>query len=860
MVRDPLTARLATLFRTAWPLAGLPRGWATADYRVAGGGIDVTRKPTSNEWQQISALFDTLVDLPAETREQRLTRLQADSFVIEQLRSLLSAEGEPGVLDGSASTSGAAAGDDDTPSDYASLAPGASVGSFRIERLIGRGGMGEVYLAHREGAAFDQRVALKLLRPEAAGRTRLFDSERRLLAGLEHPGIARLIDGGLAPDGRPFMALEYVEGQEITAWCAAHKADLNTRLTLFLGLCDAVEYAHARLVLHLDIKPSNILVDSEGRARLLDFGVAKIIDAAALDRTMTQALLTPDYAAPEQFGGARPTAATDVYALGAVLFELLAGRGPWQFDDAPLPTVLRRLLHDDPSYPSRVTEKRGMPAAQIRGDLDAIVMKAMRRDPAGRYAAVTALADDIRRYLAFEPVHARGGTARYRAGRFLRRNRWAAGAAAVALLVLLVGAGGVAWQARETRVERDIARSEARKAEAVNNALSLMFRNAEDFGAGQSTTARDLLNDSAKRVVTEAGDPSETSAVVLALSELYLNIGDNVGAETLLAEAVRRRIGAADPVVRAKIDAALGNVKGATGKPDEALALLDQADKVYATDPGRFRKERLESNAARAQILRLQGNRDVAIKLLLDAQPEAEREYAENPRALLTAYNNLAVHLVEANRLDELDAVLKRADTAIARMHQAQSPLALSLLQMRGGWYTRKGDQLSALRIFKQATALRRKLYGPSMQLSIDLMQTGIVMLGVKQIEQGVQVLVEAKQMARTYGGPDTQVTQMIGINLAGAYAHLGDFAKARAELAEVQPGLEKAGRDKLLYGVFLRGRFELDVKEKRLADAKADLDAAETVFVKLGEPARPFAESIRPLRKRLADAKAGAK
>ena len=814
----------------------------------------MTRKPTQSEWAEISRYFDTLVDLPGETREAKLGRLKADPFVIDQLRSLLDAEGAAGVLDAPAALTGDAA----ESSTYASLPPDAIVGGFRIERLIGRGGMGEVYLAHRDGAGFAQRVALKMLRPEAAGRVRLFDAERRLLAGLEHPGIARLIDGGVAPDGRPFMALEYVEGRDITGWCAEHRCDLPTRLKLMLELCDAVEYAHAHLVLHLDIKPSNIMIDSDGRARLLDFGVARLVDAAALDRTMTQGLLTPDYAAPEQFGGGRATVATDVYALGAVLFELLAGRGPWQFDDAPLPTVLRRLLHDDPDYPSRVTAEGGIAAARLRGDLDAIVMKAMRRDPADRYAGVAAFAADIRRYLNFEPVKARGGTTAYRARRFLRRNRWTAAAAAIALLVLLVGAAGIAWQARKTAVERDIARAEARKAEAVNNAMSLMFRNAKDFGAGGSATARDLLDDSARRLVeSHDQDAPETAAIVSAITELYADIGDVVGAEILLDRALAKGVGRGDPVATAKLELDAGTMKAVTGKMDEAKALLDRSDRVWATDPARFRKQRLDATSARAQMLRMTGSRDAAIKLLMETLPEAEQEYAENPRNLLIRYNNLAVHLVESSRLDELDAVLKRGEAAVVRLKQTRSPLAISLLQIRGGWYSRKNDHAAALRTFRRCAALRSALYGPSTPLAADLMQMGNMLLSLNQIAEAIPVLNEARQMAVTYSSAESQVTQMTTMLLGSAYGRVGEVAKSRAALTGIEPIVAGPGRETLLYGIFLRSRYELDIAERRFADAAADLDAAERIFKSIGAPAKPYSDSIKTLRARLVETKA---
>lgn len=301
---------------------------------------------------------------------------------------MLAAAAAGGILD-----------DDTAPAEagYSSLLPGQVVGSFTIDRLIGRGGMGEVYAAHRTAADFDQRVALKLLRPEAAGHGDLFDRERRLLARLEHPGIARLIDGGVVDDGRPSMAIEHVDGVPVDAWCRDHDADLATRLALVIAMCDAVGFAHANLVIHRDLKPSNILVDGGGRVRLLDFGLARLVDDAGL--TLTP--MSPDHAAPEQLENAAPTIATDVHAPGVVMFELLAGRYPWGGGGSGgLPAIVRRVLTSDPPSPSVVTAGAlagAIPTRRLAGDLDAIVMKAMRRAPADRYRSAADMADDIRR-------------------------------------------------------------------------------------------------------------------------------------------------------------------------------------------------------------------------------------------------------------------------------------------------------------------------------------------------------------------------------------------------------------------------------------------------------------------------------
>lgn len=811
------------------------------------------RQPTPAEWTRINILFDRLLDAQPDQRETALGRSGEDDYVTGQVRAMLAAHATTGLLDAPIAAPGDTA---DTGAAYASLASGDVVGGFRILRLIGRGGMGEVYLAERDDARFAQRVALKLLRPEAAGRLTRFDAERRLLATLEHPGIARFIDGGLAPDGRPFMAIEYVEGSPVMAWCTAHGATLEQRLDLMLQLCDAVSHAHGHLIVHRDIKPGNIMVDQDGRARLLDFGIAKLIDDAAPDDATTQALLTPGYAAPEQFLREAPTVAADIYALGGVLYELLCGQAAWHREGGALPRALTRLVEGDPELPSKAAARRAeppVPPTRIAGDLDAIVAKAMRHDPVARYASAASMADDLRRYLRFEPVAARKGTFGYQLRRLLRRHRGAAFASAAALIALLAGIAGITWQAHRAAVERDIAQSAARRAEAVNQAMSLMFRNAQDFGKGGEASAHDLLDDSAHRLIGSFGAHSpDTAPIVSALAELYLQIDDVAGAETLLSSAIAKGVGRDDPAARARLEMDLGTVEGATGKLDDAKRLLAAADAVWATDPERYRKERLEAVAAHAQILRQDGQRDAAIDLLRTSLPEAERVYADNPRVLLIRYNNLAVHLVEANRLAELNDVLGRAEALVRRLHLERSPAALNILQLRGGYYARKDQQAEALRTFQQTADIRRALFGPSRFLSADLLQVGRTQIGLGRLQDGERTLTEAQTMARQYAGISSPITTMIGISLGETYARLGKVDDAERAFAAIQPALKATGPASIFQGAYLRARAQLDEARRDFPAARSDLDRAEAIFIALGAPAEPYAKSIAGLRRDL--------
>jgi eukaryotic-like serine/threonine-protein kinase len=807
-----------------------------------------TRKLTRPEWQSLQQAFEALADLPPDRRAAALSRLELDPFLAARLHAMLAAQEGEGMLDGAVSGTL----DPAPPAAYASLAPGALVGAFRIERLIGRGGMGEVYLARREADDFDQRVALKMLRPEAAGRFALFAAERRTLAGLEHPGIARLVDGGVAPDGRPYMAMDYVEGEEIDLWCRTHAADVATRLGLFLALCEAVSHAHARLVIHRDIKPANILVDAQGRPRLLDFGVARLLDTGDETRPLTAALLTPQYAAPEQFDGAAMTVATDVYALGAMLYELLAGHGPWDADGAAsLPTVVRRLLHDEPAPPSQAARLPDVPAAAIAGDLDAIVLKAMRRAPEARYSSVEALAADVRRHLAFEPVAARAGATGYRVRRFVRRNRWGVGAVAAIVLALLVGGAGIAWQAHRAGQERDAARAQAERSEAVNQALMLMFREAGDRGHAGSITARDLIDSTAARLAASLNpDDTRSAATIAALSDLYVLTENLPGSQSLLERALARGIGRSDPAGLSRLRLKLAQDYGATRRFAEARRLLVQAQAVWADDPDSFRTERVEAASTEAYMLRLEGKADEGIALLERTMPEAERAYADNSRDLATRYANLATHLVMANRLGEAQNVIRRSEALLARTDAMRSPAGLTLMQLRGSIAAREGATAEAERIYRQVAATRRALYGRSYSLAADLLQDGRLLTQLGRPDEALNVLDEAQSIAADSFGRTGSLTLLAGLGRAEALLALGRRDEATQALASAAPGLRALGASSAEHGALLlvEARFALAQGDHGAAAAK--IDQADRLFRALGPAGAAYQRDIERLRR----------
>lgn len=800
------------------------------------GGVPAApRQPSPAEWLAIWKLFDALSGLPAPQREQRLRAAGGNPVVVEEVKSLLGSSEGDGFLDH-------AIGFPETGlmSGYASLASGTMVGQFRILHLIGRGGMGEVYLAQRVQGGFDQRVALKMLRPEAVTRSALFGLERGILADLEHPGIARLIDGGTADDGRPFMALEYVEGEAIGDWCESRHAILSLRLKLFLDVCDAVSYAHGRLVVHLDLKPSNILVDRDGRVRLLDFGIARMVDDGN-DLSLTKTLLTPDYAAPEQLENKAVTVATDVYSLGAVLFELLTGSGPWQSENAALSSTVLRILRGDPPPPSSVTaanEEASIAARSIAGDLDAIVLKAMRRAPQDRYASVADLAADVRRHLAFEPVRARTGSRTYRVQRFLRRNRVAVGSTIMVSLALIAAVVGISLKARESAWERDIARGQAGRQRAASQTVLMMLRDAYDQKKSRSTSVADMMDVTTHNLVRSLPARSPEVAVrIETLADIYIGSGNWQGAKPLLLGALSRGIERTDRVGAARLKVKLAIAYVREGNLTAAGSLLDQAESVWKSDPDRFLKEAADTVDARAYWLRTSGQYDRAIALLNGNLPEAERAYKYYYYDLPWRYSYQSVYLAMLGRLDEADALLERGGKIVeqgdggrpdgpAIIYMAQSEIAIQ-----------KGDFARAESLIRRSIASQRQLYGRSPVLADYLARYGPLLIMMNRSNEAMQVLEEASQIAKALDPSNSPLSSKIEITRIMALAQLGRVSEAERLLTAATANLSDIPGRRLNEGLLFTSRAVLRIAEGRWAEANQDLDAATAAFKKVAAP-----------------------
>ncbi|MBV8804576.1 MAG: serine/threonine protein kinase, partial [Sinobacteraceae bacterium] len=539
------------------------------------------------DWARVEEQLERLLELPPNERPGAIERLSGgDPWLRDQLRSLLQhMEGTDELLDLPAIN--AIARTVPLSSSSVGMSPGSLVGPYRIIDLLGRGGMGEVYRAQRADGQFEQTVALKVIRGEIAEQAARFRIERQILAQLSHAGIARLLDGGVTGDGLPYMAMELVSGAPITVWCKQHGSELAQRLHLFMAVCDAVAYSLASHGDHRDIKPGNVLVTGDGTVKLVDFGIAKLLSEASSNLTRN-APATPGYSAPEQLTGGAVTVATDVYALGMLLFELLCGETPWSTHELSFAATLHRILTETVPAPSRFVLQAHappLPLGLLRGDLDAIVMKALRKEPDRRYATVNELRDDVARVLNHEPVRAREGARLYVIGRFIRRQRLLVTSAALVLIAVFAGLIGVAWQAREAHLQAQRAEIETEKAKAVKDFLLDIFKQSSLQNPGgveaRKLTAEQLLDLGADRIGSQLQKAPEVRAELMdTLSVLYDDLGITDRAAVLAADNLTtslRSSGGHPTAAAAKFEVRLAQALTDSGKAEEATRHLRNA-------------------------------------------------------------------------------------------------------------------------------------------------------------------------------------------------------------------------------------------------------------------------------------------
>jgi tetratricopeptide (TPR) repeat protein/predicted Ser/Thr protein kinase len=706
---------------------------------------------------------------------------------------------------------------------------GLRAGSWRLIAKLGRGGMGTVYLAERADGAFEMKVAIKLLRGHDLRFKEQLERERRVLARLDHPHIARLLDGGVLPDGQPFLAMELADGEDLDDWLARTRPDLRTRLRVFLDVCEGVAYAHAVLVVHRDLKPSNIRVADDGQVKLLDFGIAKLLEPDA-ERGNTQHLaLTPDFAAPEQLKGQEVSTRTDVYALGALLCMMLAGRAPHPSFDGDWASFVRRVTEDDAPAPSDVAfngPAAALPPALLRGELDAIVAQALRRDPARRYPSVDALAADVRRYLEGRPVHALPAAWHYRSRKWLRRHWVTATAASAVVLALFAGMAGVLWQSRETAAERDAALLEARRSEAVRSALLLMFRDAAARAGGEELRVRELFDGRSALIESEfADDPATRQEVLASLGEIYLRIADYTGARTLLRRFLEIDANTSPLRLRAQVLTDLANAELRTGDVAAACAHVEDALRLLEAADSDVRGLRSDALGIRGQCERGAGRSEASIAAYRDSLALRIAVSGENARDTAPAHNNLGMAYYFAGRLDDARLQFERTLALFDANGQARSLDAGNVLNNLAALHMQQGELAAAERSFARAMAVQREVAGESAALGALLNNYGRLLTLLDRRTDARPLLDESLRLQMRYAGADSP-------DVAATLLSLGDLDLADGKLPEATAHYDESRRlfeTRLGPSHLLSARAQLAVAN-RLALA-GDAAASETLY-----------------------------
>lgn len=727
----------------------------------------MTTRLDPERWQRIGHVLDAALASEPEHWPAVLDATCAGApdvrAEVEQLLARL--DDARGFLESPPAAAAAAVLAERTASD--GMTPGGRVGPYRIVTEIGEGGMSRVFLAERADGEFEQRVALKLLRPgldTEIDRAR-FRAERQILASLNHPNIARLLDGGLTDAGHPYLALEYVEGQPIDVYCEEHGLTVQQRLELFLMAAEATQYAHRNLIVHRDIKASNIFVSVDGVVKLLDFGLAKLVEPAVYDaepRTHTVAhWMTPEYAAPEQIRREPVTTLTDVYQLGVVLYRLMSGRLPFVAPHGDLRELETAVLRGDPPPPSSAVAQldRGL-ARLLRGDVDGIVAMALRADPTERYASVEAFADDIRRHLSGHPVRARRISAAYRARRFVRRHKVETLAGFAIVISLLGGAGVAVWQARRAAMQRDLAQLASRESQAVTSFVVGVFEASDPSAArGDTLTAAELVRRAAARTELLRHQPLAQARMMEVTAQLYEGLGQYERAYDMLRRAldVRRatRGGRGDElagtlVQYANVLIALGRHAQADSAANQALVLRQRA--LGPRDPA--------VAASLHQLATIAVYRgDFRAGEAYHRQALAIRQASLGPNDSTTAQSYLALcaTLRREGRLADAEQNCRRGLAIVERALEPNDPqVAEAMLKLAYLLDEDRGNYAEAEPLYRRALEIRRQALGDGHPIvAATLLDIADLLARRGRFDEAVTTAEQGLRIARHALGPD---------------------------------------------------------------------------------------------------------
>jgi eukaryotic-like serine/threonine-protein kinase len=759
-----------------------------------------------DRWQRVKDVFGEVCERPPAERASFLAEAcGGDEELRSEVGSLLESYRETGgALDMPAAAAFGPA--------RARVDPlvGRELGSYRIIRQIGRGGMGSVYLAERADDQFRRRVAVKAVNPDLmdSETLRRFHNERQTLAVLDHPNIIKLLDGGTTEEGAPYLVMDYVEGQAIDEYCQSRKLSTTERLRLFRTVCAAVTYAHQNLVVHRDLKPSNILITPDGAPKLLDFGIAKLLESGAWAEAPTLTDLggrafTPECAAPEQVAGAPVTTATDVYALGVLLYQLLAGRHPTGEGKRTAAEHLQGILDTEPPPLSAGIAGAGRQGTSLErlkrvyaGDLDNVVAKALKKRPEERYATVEAFADDLRRYLNHEPVTARPDSLRYRVGKFVRRNR-----VPVALAVLAAGAvvggftGTITQAARATAQatradsaaqaaahERDFALRQLSRVEAINDLNNFLLSDAAP--SGRPFTVGALLAQAESIVQRDRADSGANQAeLFIALGQQYWSHDEDAKARRVLERGYTLSRGLGDPSTRAKAACALGSVIAWAGELERGERLVRQGLAELPADDSRFVLDRIYCLMRGSEVARETEEKNLAVTRVEAAKRLIRELRFPAPALELDIEMNLAAAYRLTGRISEAVAASQRAHARLVELGRERTESAGSLYNNWALALYFGGQPLAAESLFRRAIAISQS--DTSLRtVSPMLLNNYARTLGqLDRLSEAARYAERAYEKARR-AGDEVVVSQSLLVR-AELYSRLGDLDQADRVLAE---------------------------------------------------------------------------
>ena len=696
-------------------------------------------------WERLEALFDAAADLPTDEREAYLLEACGeDAALRRQVESLLIAnDSASGAFEGIVGDAARAVA--------SGLEAGQRVGPWELVREIGHGGMGAVFLARRADGEYEAEVALKLIGGvQTAEHRRRFRAERQILSDLQHPNIARLLGGGTTEGGAPWVTMELVDGLPLDRYCAERALSIDERLRLVLDVFSAVRYAHQHLVVHRDLKPANILVTAAGVPKLLDFGIAKLIGPGAADPHETQTairLLTPAYASPEQLRGAPITVATDVYGLGVILYQLLAGRLPHDVAGKMLGEIERLICEEDPPRPSTVVASPA-DVRRLRGDLDTIVMTALQKDPRRRYESVERFADDIERHLSALPVRARPDSRAYRIGRFVQRHRAGVSVAAGAVVLLTGFAVAMGVQARRLAVERDAATLERAKAEQVAAFLTSVFGVADPSQSrGETVTARELLDAGARRIASELRDqPDVQASMMRVIGDVYGTLGMNEAARPLLEQALtqHRTLYGDDHDEVATSQLALAVLLQDVGNVADAEPLFRQSLATRRRLYGPRHPKVSESLSDLAYLLQTNGNDSAAAAMFREVLGHNRALYPAGDEHIASTMTKLARSLRPLREDAEAEQLLRDA-LVMQRAHFGNAhPDVASTLRNLASLLRDIGKLDEADTLFQEAIAMRRAIFGDDHPETANTLNSyGLLLQRKGEDARAIEVLTE---------------------------------------------------------------------------------------------------------------------